>query len=286
MPVANPRAISAVVVTWNSAETILDCLHSLPEGLDVTVVDNGSTDSTIALLKASQLDIRILEPGRNLGFGAACNIAANQSRGDYLLLLNPDAVLEPNALSYLLQALERQSGVGVAAPKIKAPDGTIELSWGEEPGILQEWLRQRAQTGSAPPPSPPAALSKVGWASGACLLLRWEAWQSVGGFDEGFFLYFEDLDLCRRIRQAGWSIVYEPLAGVMHGRGHSSSQIHQQVERWYRESQLRYYRKHRGRIEREILRGYLTLKYLMRLRREPSFARAILGSVWSSRRSS
>lgn len=273
-------ALSALVVTWNSADTILECLGSLPRGMDVIVVDNGSTDDTVARLKGCGLGVRIIEPGRNLGFGAACNLAASHAQGEHLLLLNPDATLEPEALAILLRTLEEQPEIGAIAPYIQALDASPELSWGEEPGILQEWRRQRAQNGIGAVPSPPALASTVAWVSGACLLLRGDAWREVGGFDEGFFLYFEDLDLCKRIRSAGWSIVYEPRARAIHRRGHSSSQIAPQVEAWYRASQLRYYLKHAPRHEQFFLKAYLSLKYLLRAWREPEPARTILQMVW------
>ena len=280
MSLTDAGALSALVVTWNSADTILECLRSLPHGAEVIVVDNGSTDDTVARLQGSGPGVRILEPGRNLGFGAACNLAASHARGEYLLLLNPDAALEPEALTILLGALEEQPGIGAIAPYIQALDGSPELSWGEDPGIWQEWRRQRAQRGIGGVPTPPASAAKVAWVSGACLLARRDAWREVGGFDEGFFLYFEDLDFCKRLRRAGWSIVYEPRARAAHRRGHSSSQIASQVETWYRASQLRYYLKHAPRYEQFFLKVYLSVKYLPRAWREPESARTILRMVW------
>jgi GT2 family glycosyltransferase len=96
--------------------------------------------------------------------------------------------------------------------------------------------------------------------SGGCVLIRREAWEAVGGFDEGYFLYFEDVDLCRRLRQAGWKVAFEPAALTRHIRGVSARQAESQVKQWYRESQMRYYARHRAPVEQALLRLYLTLK--------------------------
>jgi len=269
------HAISVLIVTWNSAATIEACLASLPADVDVIVVDNHSSDGTAAHVRQAFPAVRVLESATNLGFGAACNWAAREASGSYFLLLNPDAALAPGALEGLLASLERLPGGAAVGPRLLDADGGLELSWGESPTPRTEWRRRAEQLGKRSP-SPPRGLSSVDWISGACILIRADAWKAIGGFDEGYFLYFEDVDLCRRLTDAGWTIGYEPEHHVTHLRGRSSDQASAQVEVWYRMGQLRYYAKHNSWLQRLMLRAHLFVKYAIRaLRGDPAGGRVL-----------
>lgn len=267
--------VGAVIVTWNSASTIERCLAGLPEGLEIVVVDNGSSDDTRILVAHTRAVL--LTPDRNLGFGKACNLGAARLGNKHILLLNPDAALSADGLHVLLDDMRRDARLGVVGPLIRDPEGRRELSWGEDPTLLIEWARKQAHVRSTEhSPSP----SVVDWVTGGCCLIRREAWEAVGGFDERFFLYFEDLDLCRRIRQAGYYVRFDPRAEALHTRGVSSRQIGTLVERYYRSSQMLYYRLHRGALQQAGLRFYLFAKYALKAWRSSDYRHIVGAALW------
>ncbi|MNS13996.1 N-acetylglucosaminyl-diphospho-decaprenol L-rhamnosyltransferase [compost metagenome] len=267
--------VSILIVTWNSEETIVSCLSSVPADAEVVVFDNASSDGTVALVKQAFPAVTVVESAANLGFGTACNMAAQHAHGRYYLLLNPDAALHPEAIDSLCGVLDAEPACGGVGPRILNAEGDLELSWDRWLTPAQEWIRRGNHAGKRKV-IPPATRCEVDWISGACILLRAESWQQVGGFDPEFFLYFEDADLCRRLTQAGWSIQYEPAAKVTHLKGRSSNQIASRVELWYRMGQLRYYAKHNPLVDRLLLRAYLFAKYARRAMRGDVYARRIM----------
>lgn len=254
-----------VIVTWNSRGTIEACLSSIPEGSPVVVVDNGSTDGTREWL--AQSGVTLLTPDRNLGFGTACNLGAARFPDRDVLLLNPDAALAPGSLERLTAALAADPSLGAVGPAIRDASGELEHSWGTDPDLLTEWRRKRGEA-----PVLPVEPFRADWVTGGCCLLRRSAWDRVGGFDERYFLYFEDADLCRRIRRAGFQVQVVPDAAAVHGRGASSRQIGALVERYYRASQILYYRTHHGPLQRWGLSLYLAMKFGRKARQSPHYA--------------
>lgn len=270
------REIGVVIVTWHSASTIEACLRSIPSELSVVVVDNGSSDDTIAVASQVRPDAHLLPQGENLGFGTACNLGATVLGERDILLLNPDAALEPGTLEALRDKLVASPETGVVGPAIYDATFALELSWGSDPTLWSEWRRARAHAkGMAERP----AGGPVDWVTGGCCLIRREAWVAIGGFDPRFFLYFEDLDLCRRARAAGYQIAYLPEASARHTRGVSARQLGGLTERYYRASQLSYYRKYASFSERLGLRGYLAFKYAAKAMRAPHRASVYLEIV-------
>ncbi|HEY9897911.1 MAG TPA: glycosyltransferase family 2 protein [Pantanalinema sp.] len=261
--------IGVVIVTWNSAKTIEACLNSIPAGEPVAVVDNASSDDTLDRVRAARADALVLAQDANLGFGAACNVGAAALGARDILLLNPDAELARNTIERLRAALASSPEVGVVGPAIHDAEGDIELSWGADPTLLWEWRRARAHAkGEVVAPEGGA----VDWVTGGCCAIRRETWEAIGGFDAGFFLYFEDLDLCRRARGAGYQVVFLPEATARHVRGVSARQLGTRTERHYRTSQLYYYRKHASWAELLGLRAYLAIKYAAKALRTPRHA--------------
>lgn len=250
-----------VVVTWNSQATIAACLASIPAGVPVVVVDNASEDETLARVRAARPEAAVRPSERNLGFGAACNLGARALAGHDLLFLNPDAELEPGALEGLEGILKAQARVGAVGPSLRQADGLLEWSWGEDPSLRIEWRRRRAHAQLEREPGPARV---VDWVTGGCCLVRREAWEAGGGFDERYFLYFEDLDLCRRLRMAGYQVYFEPAARARHQRGASAGRLGVRTERHYRESQLYYYETYAPVWERLGLRAYLWAAYARR----------------------
>lgn len=225
-----PR-VDAVVVAYNSARTLRACVGPLAsiDGVAVTVVDNASPDDTLAAVAG--LPMALVHAGRNGGFAAGCNLGAARGTAEYVLFLNPDARVAAEDLARLVAALDERPEAALAAPRILEDDGTLAHS-------LRRFPRRRSTFAQAlflhrvwPRASwtdevvrDPAAYAQAGspeWVSGACMLVRRSAFEQVGGFEESYFLYCEDTDLCAQLRAAGWDIRYEPGATVHHEGGAS-----------------------------------------------------------------
>jgi N-acetylglucosaminyl-diphospho-decaprenol L-rhamnosyltransferase len=226
---------SAVVVNYNAREHLLRCLASLRrEGIvDVVVADNGSTDGSEPAVRAADPEATYVPTGANLGYGGGCNrgAARTDAARPYLLCLNPDAHLEPGALEALVAVLDARADVGIVGPQIVDPHGTVYpsvrtfpnlvdsvghaflgLVWGSNPFTRRYRMLgyDHSQAGD------------VEWVSGSCFLIRRSAWDAIGGFDEGYFMYAEDSDLCWRAARAGWKVAFEPAAVAVHVQGVST----------------------------------------------------------------
>lgn len=235
--------VSAVLVTHDSAGIVERALASLPAGVEIVVVDNGSRDDTIVRVKRAVPDAKIVALPGNFGFAHGCNAGLAASSRDFLLFLNPDAALRPGALKALMDAAQRYPQAGLFGPCILAPDGRVEPS--HDLGLF-------ARIGAGKrgdPAEPPAGDLSAEFLSGAVLFARASALRQVGGFDDDFFLYFEDDDLCRRLRDAGWSLVRVAAAVAEHAGGLSAppSRIRERLKRlsfgW---SRLHFEAKHGG----------------------------------------
>jgi GT2 family glycosyltransferase len=203
-------AFAVVIVTYNSAAVLPGCLDSLPPGTPVVVVDNASDDSSAAIAAAH--GATVLRQDRNLGFGTACNRGAAAVPGADLLFLNPDARPEPGALERLAATLAAFPDAGAVGPLLHGDDGRPGLRDGSP-------LHDRPEGPPLPSPVGPCCWPLL---TGAALLVRRAAFDTLGGFDEAIFLYHEDDDLSLRLRQAGWSLIVEPGARVFHEPARSS----------------------------------------------------------------
>jgi GT2 family glycosyltransferase len=243
--------ISAIVVNHNGAAHLGRCLGSLGpprDGLEILLVDNASDDGSLELVRSEFPHVSVLPQTSNLGFGAANNLAAAAATGTAFLLLNADAWLEADALALLEARLSEDPRVGLVAPQLRYPDGGRQFAWSPQRSIVGEavqllrnpfestpWVHARAARALARFAGPT-------WFTAACVLLRADAYRRVGGFDEHFFMYFEDVDLCHRLREAGWRLVDEPRAIAGH---HGGLERAAGSDELYRPSQIRFYRKHR-----------------------------------------
>jgi N-acetylglucosaminyl-diphospho-decaprenol L-rhamnosyltransferase len=225
-------AVTVSIVTYNSAAVLGSCLAALPAEVPVWVVDNASTDNTVAQARKDFPKVNVLESQVNLGFGRAHNLALRQITTPYALVLNPDAVVAPGAIAALVAAAE----AFVDAAIIGSSYGTDKTRCGTLFGV------QRGGGAVAQVDGPAC----VGFLSGACLLLRMEVFKRIGFFDENLFLFFEDNELCDRARAAGHSLILAPDAGVMHLEGKSSPvSLRSHLRRHYLMGQAEayYYRK-------------------------------------------
>jgi GT2 family glycosyltransferase len=259
--------VDVVVVSYNSASTLRRCVeeHTADEDVRVFVVDNASEDGSVESL--SGLDATIIRLERNRGFGYGCNQGWRTGSAPYVLFLNPDATLERGALELLVSALERDPAVGIAAPRILDENGELDFSMRRFPRLrstyaqalflhrlfpLAAWTDEIVRDPDAylRPASPE-------WVSGACFLIRRSLLEALGGFDQGFFMYSEDSDLCRRAADAGWRITFVPQAVVVHVGGVSAPRS--RLLPMLAASRWRYVRKNESRLVSSFSRGGLML---------------------------
>jgi len=262
--------VSTIVVSYNVRDPLLGCLGSLEEIPDseVIVVDNDSSDGSVAAVRSQFPRVQIVEMGSNAGFAAAVNAGVRLSKGDNILLLNPDTLLPQDALSGMLKALDFDPDAGAIGFRQTDEHGQFQLAFGWRPGWVGESFRKQVQHSIDSGGGPLArwvdgraqVRRAVTWVSGSVLLVRRSAFDAVGGFDEEFFLYFEDIDFCLRLNAAGFRIDYDPAITVIHLRGASAKKASEIVERAYRASQLYFWRKHNGALSAGLMRMYLSLR--------------------------
>jgi len=248
--------VAVVVVSFETRDTLLECLDALAResAAETVLVDNASRDGSAEAVRGRFPQVRLVANPANVGFGAACNQGARESRSPLLLFLNPDATLAPGGLAALATLLAARPQVGVVGPRTRSADGAIQVSTGPDLTLLSELRQRRLVRGVARrDPSQLAAAEalhayerEVDWVSGACLMVRREVLGDVGAFDEGYFLFVEDMDWCRRIRDAGWTVVYLPDAVVTHHIGVSRGAVPAWVVRARHRGMLRHVRKHFG----------------------------------------
>jgi GT2 family glycosyltransferase len=220
------------VVAYRSGEdAVRACRSALEQGAEVVLFDNSPGDGTAARVREALPEVEHRTVGRNVGFAAGCNRAAEGAVSDYLLFLNPDAALLPGALERLVGVLDGRPGAGVAGPSLRFPDGSPQPSVRRDPSpaaILHQYtaFRYLALFGRAYRRyrSPPAGEGSVEVLMGSAMLVRTELFRRIGGFDERYFLYFEEADLCRRVRAAGSEVVFVPEARGEHAGGVSAAQ--------------------------------------------------------------
>ena len=270
--------LRVVVVTYSPGESLASFLTTLQTSTayDVVLADNGSTDG--APTAAVGPGVRLLQTGGNLGYGKAANLGASGFEGDWIVVANPDVTWSPGALDELIAAGSRWPRAGCLGPAIRTPDGQLYPSARAFPSLgrgighavfgwwwpSNPWTRAyRAEVGSP-------REGATGWLSGSCMLLRREAFEAVGGFDPTYFMYCEDMDLCRRLGEAGWSSVYVPSAVITHTGGHATSRSAGPMLREHHRALFRYLsRQYAGPAYapvRAVLGVGLLLRYLLAAR--------------------
>ncbi len=266
-----------VVVTWNSAEVLPGFVSSLRAAssapYDVVVVDNASPQGP-----PPAGDVRLIEAGGNLGYGKAANLGVSGATGDVVVVANPDVQWEPGALDELVAALDRWPRAGCVGPAIRTPEGQLYPSARAFPSLGRgvghallgpfwpgnPWTRSyRAEVGSPHE-------GTTGWLSGSLMVLRREAFEQVGGFDPKFFMYCEDMDLCRRLAEAGWQNVYVPSAVITHVGGHATQGRSRAMLREHHKALFTYLSEHYRGARWAPLRGLLAVglaaRYLVAVR--------------------
>jgi GT2 family glycosyltransferase len=277
-----PRAdVSIVYVNWNCAEEIAASIetvrrHTTSCRYEVIVVDNDSPQGPGPL--ESDEAIKVVRSGRNGGFGAGCNLGAQIARGRFVLFLNPDTRLLNDTVGELLRFLDVRPWAGVAGPMLEDSAGNVQFDGGRSlPTLLNEFLQHSTlafRFPGAPFASRPylsdwdhRSTREVESVMGACMLMRAEVFQQIGGFDEEFFLYSEEVDLCHRLRKAGYEVWYVHTARILHKERQSTIQLFGSVSRIVLQnlkSQHYYFRKHYGALAAYVWRNMIAVLYLLR----------------------
>jgi N-acetylglucosaminyl-diphospho-decaprenol L-rhamnosyltransferase len=225
--------VSAVIVNYNTRRHLLECVRSLrEEGVtDVIVADNGSRDGSAEAVSTADPEVTVVHTGGNLGYGGGANRGSAVARGDVLLVCNADVRIEPGAVKSLVAALDADPHRAVVGPLIEDREGSIYPSPREFPSVVD--ALGHGFIGLVAPgnrfsrryrmlDSDRSAVAEADWVSGSCFLVRRRAWEVLGGFDESYFMFAEDVDLCWRAWRSGWTVAFEPAARVVHVRGAST----------------------------------------------------------------
>lgn len=262
-------SVSAVVIHFGRLDfttRLVAQLLALPSAPEVVVVDNAAEQPFDAADFPGVLCVRLEE---NRGYGYACNRGAERATGDFIFILNNDLEFPDDPLPALIAAMEARPDAGAAGPALRFPDGRFQLSFGEQPTLLAE-LRERqrqqqSREGGGALLDARAREASAGlephWITGACMLIRRGAWDAISGFDEAYFFYFEDVDLCTRLRRAGYAVLYRPDAEVVHYGGGSDPLANPRIVLSYRREQLRYYARYNSRLSFVLLQRYLLWKF-------------------------
>ena len=274
--------LSVIVVSWNVRDLLRRCLSSVPGagsspcdlGAEVVVVDNASTDGSVRMVEQEFPSVRIVANSTNRGFPAANNQGMALANGRYILLLNPDTEVLDNALETMVDFADAHSDVGVVGPRLLNTDGSVQSSRRRFPTLAtaifeSTWLQpcapRRLLEHYHVLDRPDDDTIDVDWVTGAAVMVRRETIDRVGALDEGYFMYSEELDWCRRIRDAGWRVVHLPTAQVIHHVGKSSEQVVVARHVHFQTSKVRYFRKYHSAAAAETLRLFLLGNYVWQL---------------------
>ncbi len=250
-------SLSIIIVNYNTRELLRNCLKAISQGLrpnaeglmqntEIIIVDNGSTDASreyLEQLKAKSSQLKTIFNNRNLGFAKAVNQGIKKSTGDYLLLLNTDTQLTAGSIQSLIKFSKKNNQTAIVAPQLLNPDGSIQPSCFKLPTIIgafkKYWLGKETAFGKYAPKTQKPVVVEA--AVAAVWLLPSSTINQVGLFDEKYFMYFEDLDYCRRVKKAGLKIYYFPQSKVVHLHGASGKNLGAKPNHWLIESSKEYH---------------------------------------------
>ncbi len=280
-PISSPQSLdlSIIIVSWNVRDLLRACLHSIDAGrgdlaLEVIVVDGASSDGSVDMVQTEFPWVNLIACDENVGFPRGNNLGLAEADGRYHLLLNPDTEIRGDALSVMVDYLNRHPDVGVVGPQLLNADGSIQSSRRRFPTLATAFFESTWLETIAPKrllrhyyalDLPDDKTADMDWGVGACLLARRELFERIGGLDEAYFMYSEELDWQRRIKLAGWRIVYLPAAQVLHYVGQSSEQAVTARHINFQRAKLRYFRKYHGWLATAVLRAFLLLNYSWQL---------------------
>lgn len=256
--------LSIIILTWNSKNLLRICLESIysntrTKDYEIIVVDNASYDKTCEMLNVSFPKIRIIRNETNRGVAPARNQGLAVARGEYLLILDVDTVIEDGALDVLMKFMENNSAVGLVGPKLVYPDGELQYSCRKFPTVPSKLLRRiplrlanKLLVDEEYRAWDHASVQEVDYVIGACQLIRREAFEEVGELDDKMFYGPEDVDYCLRLRKAGWKVVYNPETKIIHNEQRVTRKKLFSIVTWrHIKALVRYFRKHKYYFSRE-----------------------------------
>ena len=287
--------LTTIIVNWNAHDYLHDCLVSLREAISqdlcrVIVVDNGSTDGSLDMIRSFRPCVDLIQLPKNLGFAGANNLGLAQSTTPFVLLLNSDTVVSTGVLSAMLSTMESNPNLQVLGCAQRDGSGSPIGGFGRFPSLISEFLvmtgtfkwwfvrkiielRRRRLISSASTSIPDAKdsletssipdIAPVDWVNGACMMLRRQTISSMGGLDEGYFFYSEDTDLCMRVNRAGGVVGFASSLTITHYCGGSSRKDYLRLLKQYMVGRLRFFRKHYGRTKATALLGIYTVAGFM-----------------------
>ncbi len=263
--------LTVVIVNYNAGEFLNRCLSSVTAAggdiaVDVVVVDNASRDGSVVAAARAHPGIRLIENSDNRGFAAAANQGISATDAPFVFLLNPDAEITGGTLAALVKVARERSRAGAVGCLVRNPDGTIQPSARRVPRLFEalmhaflgpslpgnRWSRSYTMAGWDR-----STEREVEWISGSAMLLRRQALDDVGAFDEGYFMYVEDVDLCTRLRSAGWKVLFSPEVEAVHAMGVSSRGQSRRMAFAHSASIYRYFEKHRAQGARALLKPFV-----------------------------
>lgn len=227
------KKLSILIVNWNGKNLLAKCIGAILAEIsgsewEIIVIDNGSDDDSVALIENHFPEVVLIKNDTNIGFARAVNKGIEISAGDFILLLNNDAIITPESLDRLVDIMISEPAVGIAGPRTYFPDGTLQVSWARFTHLSSALLGSRQPLKSAfkfirhAGNSHLPAYDNVDFVSGAVMLIRSALFSKIGLFDETFFMYAEDMDFCLKAKKAGWKVAYVPAATAVHGQGKST----------------------------------------------------------------
>jgi N-acetylglucosaminyl-diphospho-decaprenol L-rhamnosyltransferase len=279
--------LSIVIVSWNVCALLQQCLHSIYAGLrlagspscEIIVVDNVSSDATVEMVRAEFPSVHLIVNEENRGYPGANNQGLAIAQGRYQMILNPDTEIVGDALATMVAYADANPDVGVIGPQLLWPrdaDGPSRVQSSRrrfptattavfESTWLQPYAPRRVLERYYVQDQPDDATIDVDWVKGAAVMVRRAAVEQVGLMDDEYFMYSEELDWCKRFKDAGWRVVYLPAAQIVHHEGKSSEQVVTSRHIHFHTSKVRYFRKHHGRVAGEMLRWFLLANYVWQL---------------------
>lgn len=258
--------VSIIILSYNTRELIIRCLTSIEKQLksfdyEIIIVDNNSYDDSVNVIRESFPKVKLIESKKNLGFAGGCNLAAKRAKGEYLLFLNSDTELRENTPEKLLRVFAKFPEAGVVGGMLENADGTLQRSSGSFYTLRKVFIMLFGGDKAEIKRFNDNAIRKVDWVSGGCLMISQPLFNALNGYDEHFFMYVEDVELCFRVHKAKRAVYIDPSSIVMHvGQGSSDKTF--AIINIY--TGLKYfYKKHANTLQYSILLGLLRSKALM-----------------------
>jgi N-acetylglucosaminyl-diphospho-decaprenol L-rhamnosyltransferase len=278
--------LSIIIVSWNTCCLLDECLQSVQQELadltgstklraEVFVVDNGSTDGSVEMVRTQYSDVQLIANEHNPGFAGANNQALKRARGRYSLLLNPDTVVLPDGLGALVRFMDDHPGAGAAGSRLLNADRTLQPSCAPAPTLMRELWRMFQLDRIVSYATydmklwSQAQARPVDTVQGAAMLVRRAVQEQVGLLDASYFMYSEEVDWCTRIKRAGWEIYWVPSSQIVHYGGQSSKQVADAMFLQLYRGKIQYFHKHWGRFATWIYKLILAVATLARLALSP-----------------